>query len=111
ARLPSEGGSPYVLLVLSGLLPWQFFATAMAEASASLIGNANLITKVYFPRIIVPVSSVITSLVDFLVTLGLLAALMAWYGVAPTARVLAIIPLVALMFVAAMGAGLWLAAL
>jgi lipopolysaccharide transport system permease protein len=111
AKLPSEGGTPYVLLVLSGLLPWQFFATAMAEASASLIGNANLITKVYFPRIIVPVSSVVTSLVDFVVTLGLLALLMAWYGVAPTARVFAIVPLVALMFVAAMGAGLWLAAL
>lgn len=111
ARLPSEGGVPYPLLVLAGLLPWQFFSTALSEASASLISNANLITKVYFPRIIVPVSTVVTCLVDFLVTLCLLAGLMAWYGVAPTWRLLAVPFFLLLVFVAAMGAGLWLAAL
>src|SRR5262249_7366054 len=97
ARLPSEGGVPYSLLVLSGLLPWQFFSTALSEASGSLVANANLVTKVYFPRVIVPLSAVITSLVDFLVTLGLLALMMAWFGVWPGARVLAVIPLLLLM--------------
>ena len=111
AKLPSEGATPYPLLVLAGLLPWQFFATALSEASASLVSNANLVTKVYFPRIVVPVSATITSLVDFVVTLGLLVAAMAWYGVWPSARILAIIPLLALMFTAALGAGIWLAAL
>ena len=111
ARLPSEGGAPYVLMVLAGLLPWQFFASALSEASASLLGNAHLITKVYFPRIIVPVSTIVTSLVDFVVTLALLALVMAWYGIAPTPRVLALVPLLGLMFMAALGAGLWLAAL
>jgi lipopolysaccharide transport system permease protein len=111
AKLPSEGDTPYTMLVLAGLLPWQFFSTALSEASASLISNANLITKVYFPRVIVPVSTVVTSVVDFVVTLGLFAALMVWYGISPTWR-LATIPLfVLLMFLAAMGAGLWLAAL
>jgi lipopolysaccharide transport system permease protein len=111
ARLPTEGDVPYPLLVLSGLLPWQFFSTALSEASSSLISNANLITKVYFPRIIVPASTVITSVVDFVVTLALLAGLMAWYGVGPTWRVLFIPAFVLLMILAAMGAGLWLAAL
>ena len=111
AKLPTEGNVPYPLLVLSGLLPWQFFSTALSEASTSLISNANLITKVYFPRIIVPASTVITSVVDFAVTLVLLAGLMAWYGVSPTWRVLFIPLLVLLMMLAAMGTGLWLAAL
>lgn len=111
AKLPSEGDTPYVVMVLAGLLPWQFFATAISEASGSLIGNANLITKVYFPRIIVPGASVVTSFVDFAVTLVLLGLLMAWYGVVPGWRALAVIPLLAVLFVAAMGAGLWLAAL
>jgi lipopolysaccharide transport system permease protein len=111
AKLPSEGDTPYALLVLTGLLPWQFFSTALSEASGSLISNSNLITKVYFPRVIVPISSVITSVVDFVVTLALLALLMAWYGVWPSWRVLAIAPLLVLMFMAALGAGIWLAAL
>jgi lipopolysaccharide transport system permease protein len=111
ARLPAEGSAPYPVMVLAGLLPWQFFATAMSEASASLIGNANLITKVYFPRIIVPVGSVITSIIDFLVTLGLLALVMTYYGVPATWRILFIPALVVLMFISALGAGLWLAAL
>jgi lipopolysaccharide transport system permease protein len=111
AKLPSDGDVPYPLLVLAGLLPWQFFATAMSEASASLVSNANLITKIYFPRVIVPASTVITSVVDFVVTLGLMAIFMAWYGVVPGVRAIAIVPLLLLMFMAAMGAGVWLAAL
>jgi lipopolysaccharide transport system permease protein len=111
AKLPSEADVPYPLLVLAGLLPWQFFAAALSEAAGSLTANANLVTKVYFPRIIVPISSVVTSAVDFLVTLGLLAMLMAWYSIWPTWRVLALPALVLLMVLAAMGAGVWLAAL
>src|SRR6266702_1161126 len=68
AKLPSEGAAPYPVMVFAAMLPWQFFATAMAEASNSLIGNANLISKVYFPRLVIPASAVITSFVDFLVS-------------------------------------------
>jgi lipopolysaccharide transport system permease protein len=105
AGLPSDG-VPYAILVLGGMLPWQFFATALAESSSSLVANANLITKVYFPRIILPASSVIVALVDFAITLALLGMVMAWYGYAPPARI-AFLPLfVFLALVAALGPGL-----
>ena len=77
---------PDVILVFAAVLPWQFFSTALGEASMSLIGNTNLISKVYFPRLIIPLAAVATALVDFAITLVLLAALMAWYGVSPDAR-------------------------
>ena len=83
AKMPSEG-VPYPLLVFAAMLPWQFFSTALSESSSSVIGNANLISKVYFPRLIVPAGSVITSLVDFVITLGLMALMMVWYGFLPT---------------------------
>jgi lipopolysaccharide transport system permease protein len=102
---------PYPLLVFAAMLPWQFFSTALSESSSSLIGNANLISKVYFPRLIVPASSVITSFVDFLITLGLMALMMLWYGFAPDWRLLTLPLFVALAFAAAFGAGLWLCAL
>src|SRR5437763_706291 len=90
AGLRAPGSVPYPLLVFSAMLPWQFFATALSEASNSLIGNANLISKVYFPRLIVPAGSVITSLVDFLITLGLMALMMVYYGYAPDWHLLAL---------------------
>ena len=102
---------PYPLLVMAAMLPWQFFSTSMSEASNSLIGNANLISKVYFPRLIVPAGSVITSFVDFLITAGLLAAMMLWFQFLPDWRLLALPLFVALAFGAAFGAGLWLCAL
>jgi len=111
AKLPAPGSIPYPLLVFAALLPWQFFSTAMAEASNSLIGNANLISKVYFPRLIVPAGSVITSFVDFLITLGLMAGMMIWYGFLPDWRLLTLPLFVALAFGSAFGAGLWLCAL
>lgn len=111
AGLRAPESVPYPLLVFGAMLPWQFFATALGEASNSLIGNANLISKVYFPRLIVPAGSVITSLVDFLITLGLMALLMAYYGYAPDWRLLALPFFMALAFGAAFGAGLWLCAL
>src|SRR5450432_1078533 len=76
AKLHSEGNVPYALLVMAGMLPWQFFSTSLSESSNSLIGNANLISKVYFPRLIVPAGSVITSFVDFLITLGIMGLMM-----------------------------------
>jgi lipopolysaccharide transport system permease protein len=93
------------------MLPWQFFSTAMTEASNSLILNANLISKVYFPRLIVPASSVITSFVDFAISFGVLVVLMAWYHYWPDWRVLMLPMFVALAFATSMGVGLWLCAL
>jgi lipopolysaccharide transport system permease protein len=110
ANLPSEG-APYPILVFAALLPWQFVSSALTEASGSLIGNANLISKVYFPRLIVPAGSVITSLVDFLISAVFLILLMAWYGSWPGIRVIAVPFLTLWAFAAAMGAGLWLCAL
>jgi lipopolysaccharide transport system permease protein len=105
------GPVPEPLLVFAAVLPWQFFSTALTESSGSLIGNANLISKVYFPRLLVPWAAVVTALVDFLITLGLLAALMAWYGYAPGWQ-LALLPVfVLLTFGLSLGLGLLLAAL
>jgi lipopolysaccharide transport system permease protein len=111
ARLPAPGSIPYPLLVFAAMLPWQFFSTALSEASNSLIGNANLISKIYFPRLIVPAGSVITSFVDFLITLGMMAGMMVWYGFVPDWRLLTLPLFIALAFGSAFGTGLWLCAL
>ena len=97
---------PYPLLVFAAMLPWQFFSTALSESSNSLVSNANLISKVYFPRMIVPAGSVITSFVDFLITFGLMAAMMLWYGFLPDWRIVTLPLFVALAFGSAFGAGL-----
>jgi lipopolysaccharide transport system permease protein len=112
ARLPS-GGVPYPLLVLTGLLAWQLFSTGFSAASESLVTNNNLISKVYFPRLIVPLSAVSVSLVDFLVTLPVLLVLMFWpnYGPPPTWRLLTFPAFVLLTLLAALAVGIWLAAL
>jgi lipopolysaccharide transport system permease protein len=109
-KFPSEG-VPYPILVYAAMLPWQFFASSLSDASGSLIGNANLISKVYFPRLIVPASAVITSFVDFLIAGVIMLALMAWYGFWPDWRVVTLPLFMLLAFAAAMGAGLWLTAL
>ncbi len=111
AKFESPGSIPYPLLVFAAMLPWQFFSTALSESSNSLIGNANLISKVYFPRLIIPAGSVITSFVDFLITLGLMAAMMVWFGFLPDWRVITLLPFIALAFGSALGTGLWLCAL
>jgi lipopolysaccharide transport system permease protein len=111
AGLEAPGSIPYPLLVYAAMLPWQFFSTGLSEAGTSLIGNANLISKVYFPRLIVPTSALVTSLVDLLIMLALLVLLMAGYGYVPDARVLALPLFIGLAFGAALGTGLWLAAL
>lgn len=110
AKLPSDG-APYPILVFAAMLPWQFFANALSECSNSLIANANLISKVYFPRLIVPASAAIVSFVDFLVSGIILLGLMAWYNFVPSWRILTLPLFILIAFAAATGAGLWLAAL
>ena len=110
AKLPSEG-VPYPILVFAAMLPWQFFSNALSEAGNSLIGNANLISKIYFPRLIIPTSAVVTSFIDFLISGVILAGLMAWYRFLPGWRILSLPVFISIAFAAAMGAGLWLTAL
>ena len=110
AKLPSDG-IPYPILVFAAMLPWQFFASSLTEASNSLITNANMLSKIYFPRLVLPTSAVIVSLVDFLISSVILAGMMAWYGIWPTWHMLALVPLTGLAFLASMAAGLWIAAL
>lgn len=110
AKLPSEG-APYPIMVFAGMLPWQFFANALAECSNSLISNSNLIAKVYFPRLIIPASAVIVSFVDFMISGIILLGLMVWYNFIPTWRIISLPFFIAIAFAASMGAGLWLASL
>lgn len=111
ANLPSEGDAPYPIMVFAALLPWQFFANALSECSNSLIANSNLISKVYFPRLIVPTSAVIVSFVDFMISGIILLGLMAWYNYVPGWQILTLPLFIGIAFAAAMGSGLWLAAL
>jgi lipopolysaccharide transport system permease protein len=110
AKLHSDGSAPYALLVMAGMLPWQFFSTALSASSESVTGNSNLVSKIYFPRLIVPASSVITSFVDFIITLGLMAGMMAWYRFPPDWHLLMLPLFIALSVACALGTGLWLAA-
>ena len=110
AKLPSEG-APYPILVFSAMLPWQFFASALTDCSNSLINDSNLISKVYFPRLLVPISSVIVNFVDLLVSGMILLGLMAWYDFVPNWRILMLPIFVLLAFAAAIGGGFWFAAL
>lgn len=111
AKLPSEANAPYALLVFCGLLPWQFFANSLSEASNSLVGNTNLITKVYFPRMIIPASAVITSFVDFAITFCLLVLMMVWYQFVPSLNIFFLPAFLLLAFGASFGVGLYLTAL
>ena len=111
AGLPSPGGVPFPLLVMAGLLPWQFFSAVMSEGSTSLLTNSHLITKVYFPRLIVPTSTVAVALADLLVAGGLMGVLMAWYRFLPPARVVLLPAFLLLGTAAALGVGFWLSTL
>lgn len=110
-KLPSDGTAPYALLVFAGMLPWSFFSTALVDASNSLLSNANLISKVYFPRLIVPIAAVTVAFVDFLISFGILVGLMAWYSFAPGWQVLLLPAFVAIAIFASLGVGLWITAL
>jgi lipopolysaccharide transport system permease protein len=110
AKLPSND-VPYPILVLAALLPWQFVSTAFSEAGNSLIGNSSMISKVYFPRMVIPASAIIVCFVDFLVSGLILVAVMVWYGYLPGIQLFALPLFVLLAFATALGAALWIAAL
>jgi lipopolysaccharide transport system permease protein len=111
AKLPSEAGAPYALMVYAGMLPWYLFSAALGGAADSVVANSNLIGKVYFPRMIIPASTIVCALVDFVVSLGLLVLIMAWYRYAPPMQVVLMPVFVVLAVLASLGPGLWLSAL
>jgi len=111
ARMPTEGNAPYALLVFAGLLPWQFFSSSLSSASSSLIGNANLISKVYFPRLIVPTAAIVVSFVDFLISFTILILVMLRYQFLPGWQILTLPFFVLMAFLAVLGPGLWITAL
>ena len=110
AKLP-DNGVPYPLLVFAGMLPWQFFSTALADASNSLVTNANLISKVYFPRLIVPTATVVVAFVDFLISFSIMAAMMLFYGYLPPWQIILLPIFVLLAFLASLGPSLWITSL
>lgn len=110
AKLDNPGTAPYMLMVFAGMLPWQFFSNALSESSGSLVGNANLITKVYFPRMIIPASSVITSLVDFAISFVILLGMFIWFRFIPSWHIVFLPFFVLLAFLCAFGVGLYLTA-
>ncbi len=110
AGMPA-GHAPYPLLVLCGLLPWQLFSAAFSNASGSLVANTHLISKIYFPRLIVPLSSIAVALIDFAVVLALLAGMCAWWHFVPDWRILFLPLFIVLALLTALGTGLWLTAL
>lgn len=111
ARLPSDGAAPYAVLVFAGLLPWFLFSSVLSEASGSLVGNAGLIGKVYFPRIIIPAAAAVVALIDFAINLVMLFAIMAWYGFAPDWRIVLLPAFVVLGVLASLGPALLITAL
>jgi lipopolysaccharide transport system permease protein len=110
AKIPSDG-IPYPIFSFAGLAPWTFFAYGLNQSSASLVGSANLIRKIYFPRLIIPLATVLSGLVDLFLTLVMLLGMMAWYGVPLTIKVLWLPAFLVLGFITALGVGLWLSAL
>jgi len=110
AKFEPPPGIKYAVLVFAGLLPWQFFATGFSEASNSLLGNERLISKVYFPRLIIPASAVITSLVDFFISLILMFGLLVWFRIMPSINLVFLPIFIVLAFIASFGVGLWLTA-
>ena len=110
AKLPSDG-VPYPILVFAALLPWQFFSTSFTDASGSLVSSSNMLTKIYFPRLIIPVSTIIVNLVDFFISFIILAGMMIWYNFVPGWTILYLPIFLFLAFVASLSAGLYVAAL
>jgi lipopolysaccharide transport system permease protein len=111
AQLPTDGTAPYPLMVFAGMLPWTLFSNGLSEASNSLINSANLITKVYFPRLIVPTATMVVALVDFLISFCMFLLLMVWYRFMPDWRILVLPAFVLLAFCASVGPALWITAL
>ena len=111
AHLPSDGGTPYAVMVFAGMLPWSLFSTALGEASNSLIGNERLISKVYFPRLIIPTATIVTAFVDFLISFVILVGLMVYYRFTPAWTILLLPVFILLALLASLGPGLWTTAL
>ncbi|NCA77755.1 MAG: ABC transporter permease [Alphaproteobacteria bacterium] len=111
AKLPTEGTVPYALMVYAGMLPWQLFSTSLTGASNSLISNTNLISKIYFPRMIVPTSAVVVAFVDFLVSFVILVCLMVWFQFLPGWQILTLPFFLIMALLASLGPGLWITAL
>ena len=111
AKFPSDGTAPYPLMVFAGMLPWSFFSTSLSDASNSLLGNASLIGKVYFPRLIVPTATVVVAFADFLISFVLLIGMMAWYRYAPSWQILALPAFILLAACSSIGPGLWITSL
>jgi lipopolysaccharide transport system permease protein len=110
ARVPSDG-LPYPLFAFAALVPWNFFANGLSQSSNSLVANANLLQKVYFPRLVIPLSSVLSGIIDFLFSLAMLLGMMMFYGFFPDHRLVWLLPLLLLALVASLAVGLWLSAL
>jgi lipopolysaccharide transport system permease protein len=110
AKLPSEGEAPYALMVFAGMLPWSFFASGLADAANSLVNNANLITKVYFPRIIIPIATVFVSIVDFMISFCVFLVIMSWYRYPPGWQIFLLPFFLLLGFLATLGPALWITA-
>lgn len=111
AKLPSDGAAPYPVMVFAGMIAWTLFSTILSEASNSLVSNANLIGKVYFPRLIVPSATIVVALVDAAITLGMLAAMMAWYRFIPDWRIVFLPAFVILAVLASLGPALLMTAM
>ena len=111
AKLPTEGNAPYAIMTLAGLLPWQFFSNALSESSNSLISNTNLFTKVYFPRILIPASSIVLGFVDFLITFGMLLLIMIFYQFVPSINIIFLPFFFVLTFLASFGIGILMSTL
>jgi lipopolysaccharide transport system permease protein len=111
AKLPAEGQAPYPVMVFAGMLPWVLFSTILGEAAASLVANANLVGKIYFPRLIVPSATILVALVDFAIAFTLLIAMMLWYGFLPDWHVVLLPFFVALAVFASLGPALYMTAL
>jgi lipopolysaccharide transport system permease protein len=110
AKMPSDG-VPYPVFVLAALLPWQLFSFALTESSNSLVASQNLITKVYFPRLVIPIAAVLAALVDFAIAFAVLLILMVWYGIYPTSAIVFLPVFLLLALTTALAVGLWLSAL
>ena len=111
AGLRSEGAAPYAIMVFAAMLPWSFFGASLSTSSQSLLGNANLISKVYFPRLIIPASAIVTAFADFLVSFIIMLGLMAWYGFVPSWHIVTLPVFIGIAFLAALGLGLFITAL
>lgn len=111
AKLPSEGNAPYAIMVYAGMLPWLFFSTALSDASNSLTANSNLISKVYFPRLIVPTATIVVALVDFIISFGIYVLLMIYYQYLPGWQIIFLPIFVVIAFLSSLGPSLWITSL